>query len=254
MTTALITGGTAGIGKAFATELARSRYNLVLVARDSAKLDAVAEETRTLGAPEVETLSADLSTQEGRAAVEARLQDPDRPIDLLINNAGFGMRKAFSKSSVEDEENLIDVHVRATMRLTHAVLPGMIKRKRGGIINVSSVAAFAPRGTYSAAKAWVVSFSESLAAEVRDTGVRCMALCPGFTHTEFHQRLNLDTSDIPGWMWLNADDVVATAMRDLARGVPVSIPGAKYKALAAASRYVPRSIKTRVSRGVSKRW
>lgn len=254
MTTALITGGTAGIGKAFATELARSRYNLVLVARDSAKLDAVAEEVRALGAPEVETLSADLSTQEGRAAVEARLQDPDHPIDLLINNAGFGMRKAFSKSSVEDEDNLIDVHVRATMRLTHAVLPGMIERKRGGIINVSSVAAFAPRGTYSAAKAWVVSFSESLAAEVRDTGVRCMALCPGFTHTEFHQRLNLDTSDIPGWMWLNADDVVAAAMRDLARGVPVSIPGAKYKALAAASRYVPRSVKTRLSRGVSKRW
>jgi len=254
MTTALITGGTAGIGKAFAAELARSRYRLVLVARDAARLDTVAEETRGLGAPEVETLPADLSTQEGRAAVEARLRDSDRPVDLLINNAGFGLGRPFSKSTIEDEETLLDVHVRATMRLTHAALPGMIERKRGAVLNVASMAAFAPRGTYSAAKAWVVSFSESLAADVQGTGVRCMALCPGFTHTEFHERGKLQTDDIPDWMWLNADDVVQTAMRDLARGVPVSIPGAQYKALAAASRYVPRSIKTRFSRGMSKRW
>ena len=254
MTTALITGGTAGIGKAFAAELARSGYRLVLVARDAARLDAVAEETRALGAPEVETLPADLSTQEGRAAVEARLQDSGNPIDLLINNAGFGLGKPFYKTTVEDEEALLDVHVRATMRLTHAALPGMIERKRGAIINVASVAAFVPRGTYSAAKAWVVSFSESVGADVRGSGVRCMALCPGFTHTEFHQRGKLGTSDIPSWMWLNADDVVKAAMRDLARGVAVSIPGMQYKALTAASLYVPRSIRTRFSRRVSKRW
>ena len=254
MTTALITGGTAGIGKAFAAELARSRYRLVLVARDAARLDAVAEEARGLGAPEAETLPADLSTQDGRAAVEARLSDAGRPVDLLINNAGFGLGRPFSKSAIEDEETLLDVHVRATMRLTHAALPGMIERKRGAILNVASMAAFAPRGTYSAAKAWVVSFSESLAADVRGTGVRCMALCPGFTHTEFHERGKLQTGDIPDWMWLDADDVVKIAMRDLARGVPVSIPGTQYKALAAASRYVPRSVKTRFSRGMSKRW
>jgi len=254
MTTALITGGTAGIGKAFAAELARSRYRLVLVARDAARLDAVAGETRGLGAPEAETLPADLSTQDGRAAVEARLSDADRPVDLLINNAGFGLGQPFSKSAIEDEETLLDVHVRATMRLTHAALPGMIERKRGAILNVASMAAFAPRGTYSAAKAWVVSFSESLAADVRGTGVRCMALCPGFTHTEFHERGKLHTGDIPDWMWLDADDVVKIAMRDLARGVSVSIPGTQYKALAAASRYVPRSVKTRFSRGMSKRW
>lgn len=254
MTTALITGGTAGIGKAFAAELAGSGYHLVLVARDAARLDTVAEELRGRGAPEVETLPADLSTTQGRAAVEDRLRDADRPVDLLINNAGFGLGKAFSESSVEDEETLIDVHVRATMRLTHAALPGMIERKRGAVVNVASVAAFVPRGTYSAAKAWIVSFSESVAAEVRGTGVRCMALCPGFTHTEFHQRANVPTSDIPNWMWLNADDVVKVGMRDLRRGVPVSIPGAQYKALTAASRYVPRSITTRLSRARSKRW
>lgn len=254
MTTALITGGTAGIGKAFATELAGTGYRLVLVARDSARLDSVAEELRGLGAPEAEALPADLSTQEGRAAVEARLQDAERPVDLLINNAGFGLGVAFSKASIEDEETLLDVHVRATLRLTHAALPGMIERKRGAVINVASMAAFAPRGTYSAAKAWVVTFSESVGAELAGKGVRCMALCPGYTHTEFHQRGQLNTSDIPDWMWLNADDVVKTALRDLRRGVPVSIPGAQYKALAAASRVVPRAITTRFSRSQSKRW
>jgi len=254
MTTALITGGTAGIGRAFADQFAGSGYRLVLVARDAERLDAVAQELRKRGAADVETLPADLSTAEGRAVVEERLRDPERPVDFLVNNAGFALGKAFTKSSIEDEEMLVDVHVRATLRLTHAALPGMIERKRGAVINVASVAAFAPRGTYSAAKAWIVTFTESVAAEVRSTGVRCMALCPGFTHTEFHQRAQVQTGDIPRWMWLNADDVVKSALRDLRRGVPVSIPGAQYKVLTAATRYVPRAITTRISRGVSKRW
>ena len=259
MTTALITGGTAGIGRAFAAEFAGSGHRLVLVARDASRLEEVARELRERGAPQVETLPADLSTAQGRAKAEARLRgegdaDPAAPIDILVNNAGFGMGHGFLKSSAEEEETLIDVHVLATMRLTHAALPGMIERRRGAVINVASVAAFVPRDTYSAAKAWVVSFSESVAAELRGTGVRCMALCPGFTHTEFHQRAEIQTGDIPGWMWLNADDVVKAALRDLRRGVPVSIPGAQYKALTAASRYVPRAITTRFSRGMSKRW
>jgi short-subunit dehydrogenase len=214
----------------------------------------VADELRKLGAADVETLPADLSTAEGRAAAEARLQDPEKPIDFLVNNAGFGLGKGFTKTSIEDEERLLDVHVRATLRLTHAALPGMIERKRGAVINVASVAAFAPRGTYSAAKAWIVTFTESIAAEVRPTGVRCMALCPGFTHTEFHERGQIPTSDIPGWMWLDARDVVKAALRDLRRGVPVSIPGTQYKVLTTATRYVPRAITTRISRGMSKRW
>ncbi|MGH3415634.1 MAG: SDR family NAD(P)-dependent oxidoreductase, partial [Actinocrinis sp.] len=208
MTTALITGGTAGIGHAFAAEFARRGHRLVLVARDAGRLSAVAAEMKQLGAPEVEVLPADLSTADGRAAVEQRLQSSGAqdlpPVDILVNNAGFGMTAAFSRSSVEDEDNLLEVHVRATMRLTHAAVPGMLERGRGAIINVASMAAFVPRGTYSAAKAWIVTFSESVAAEVRDRGVRCMALCPGFTHTEFHQRAQVDTGDIPGWMWLNA--------------------------------------------------
>jgi hypothetical protein len=130
----------------------------------------------------------------------------------------------------------------------------MLERKRGAVINVASAAAFAPRGTYSAAKAWVVMFSESVAAEASGSGVRCMALCPGFTRTEFHQRGDIKTADIPDWMWLNADDVVKTALRDLRRGVPVSIPGAQYKTLVAATRYVPRAVTTRLARARSKRW
>ncbi len=258
MTTALITGGTAGIGHAFAAEFARRGHRLVLVARDAERLGTVAAELEQLGAPAVETLPADLSTTEGRSAVEQRLKAPETddrpPVDTLVNNAGFGLHQAFSRTSVEDEDTLLDVHVRATMRLTHAALPGMIARGKGAVVNVASMAAFVPRGTYSAAKAWIVTFSESVAAEVSGSGVRCMALCPGFTHTEFHQRARVDTGDIPNWMWLNADDVVKTALRDLGRGVPVSIPGVQYKVLNAMSRYVPRSISTRASRSRSKRW
>jgi len=254
VTTALITGGTAGIGKAFADSFARSGYSLILVARNPERLATVAEELRGSGAPEVETLPADLATEEGRAAVEARLADADRPVDFLVNNAGFDLGHAFTKTSVEDQERLLAVHVRAPMRLTHAALPGMIARGRGAVINVASVSAFVPRGTYSAAKAWAVSFSESLAADLRDTGVRVMALCPGFTHTEFHQRASIETESVPSWMWLDAGYVVEHALRDLRRGVTVSIPGPQYKALTAASRYVPRGLRTRVSRSMSKRW
>ncbi|MBS2963986.1 SDR family NAD(P)-dependent oxidoreductase [Actinocrinis puniceicyclus] len=264
MTTALITGGTAGIGRAFAARFAGSGYGLVLAARDAARLDAAAEQLRALGAARVETIAADLSTTQGRALVEARLRAPSgaqgpgeeepAPIDILVNNAGFGLGHGFLAGSADEEELLLDVLVRAPMRLTHAALPGMVERGRGAVINVSSVAAFAPRGTYSAAKAWVVTFSESVAAELRGTGVRCMALCPGFTHTEFHERAQIETGDIPGWMWLDADEVVQAALRDLRRGLRVSVPGTQYKVLTAATRYVPRAITTRVSRGMSKRW
>ena len=259
MTTALITGGTAGIGRAFADKFAALGYDLVLVARNQERLDEAAAELSGAkdGGPGVlraETLSADLATVEGRALVEERLGEKDRPIDILVNNAGFGLGHSFRDGSLEDEERLIDVHIRAVLRLTHAALPGMVLRGKGSVINVASVAAFVPRGTYSAAKAWVVSFSESVAAELNGTGVRCMALCPGFTHTEFHDRADVDPGQIPGWMWLNAPDVVDAAIEDLRRGLTVSVPSIKYKALVGASKIVPRRLSTRMGRGVSKRW
>ena len=255
MTTALITGGTAGLGRAFADKFAELGYDLVLVARDQSRLDSVAEELRGQAAGvRVETISADLSTESGRAEVETRLGAEESPVDILVNNAGFALARSFRASEVEDEERLLDVHVRAVLRLTHAALPGMVKRGKGSVINVASVAAFVPRGTYSAAKAWVVSFSESVAAELSGTGVRCMALCPGFTHTEFHSRADVDPGQIPGWMWLDAPDVVDAAIEDLRKGLTVSVPGAKYKILVGANRLVPRRLSTRLSRSVSKRW
>ena len=255
MTTALITGGTAGLGRAFADKFAELGYDLVLVARDQSRLDSVAEELRGQAAGvRVETISADLSTESGRAEVGRRLGAEESPVDILVNNAGFALARSFRASDVEDEERLLDVHVRAVLRLTHAALPGMVKRGKGSVINVASVAAFVPRGTYSAAKAWVVSFSESVAAELSGTGVRCMALCPGFTHTEFHSRADVDPGQIPGWMWLDAPDVVDAAIEDLRKGLTVSVPGAKYKILVGANRLVPRRLSTRLSRSVSKRW
>jgi short-subunit dehydrogenase len=277
MTTALITGGTAGIGRAFADKFAALGYDLVLVARDQERLDAVAEELRARpdaadvppdadGATDsaasssspasvrIETLSADLATPEGRLAVEQRLAEQDRPVDILVNNAGFGLNHSFRDGPIEDEERLLDVQVRAVLRLTHAALPGMVLRGKGSVINVASVAAFVPRGTYSAAKAWVVSFSETVAAELHGTGVRCLALCPGFTHTEFHDRADIDMDRMPGWMWLNAPEVVDTAVEDLRKGLTVSVPGAQYKLMVGASRLVPRRLSTKVGRGISKRW
>ncbi|MBR7835243.1 SDR family oxidoreductase [Actinospica durhamensis] len=254
MTTALITGGTAGIGSAFAEKFATLGYDLVLVARDRERLEDCAVRLRRQSGADVQTLSADLSTVEGRAAVEERLADRGRPVDILVNNAGFALGASFRRGTVEEEERLLDVHVRAVLRLTHAALPGMVERGKGSVINVASVAAFVPRGTYSAAKAWVVAFSESVAAELGDTDVRCMALCPGFAHTEFHERAGIDEGDIPKWMWLNASDVVDAAIADLRKGLTVSVPSARYKILVGASKLVPRRLSTKVSRSVSKRW
>ncbi|MEU4418951.1 SDR family NAD(P)-dependent oxidoreductase, partial [Nocardia salmonicida] len=153
--TALITGPTAGIGHEFARQLAARGHDLVLVARDQARLEQVAEELRTTYAVEIEVLPADLANPDQLAQVEARLAEAGRPVDLLVNNAGFGLKERFLDNDIETEQRQQDVLVKAVLRLTHAALGGMVARGGGGVINVSSVAAFLPRGTYSAAKAWV---------------------------------------------------------------------------------------------------
>jgi uncharacterized protein len=244
MPTALITGATAGIGAAFARRLASDGLDLVLLARDAARLEESAAQLRERYRVAVEVLPADLATEEGLTAAEERLR---QGVDLLVNNAGFGNKGRFLEVSIADELRMLKVHCEAVLRLTHAALPPMLERGRGAVINVASVAAFFTRGTYGASKAWIVSFSEAAAQEIAGRGVRVMALCPGFVHTEFHERAQIDPSGVPNLMWLNADDVVTAALRDLRRGAVVSVPSAQYKALVGLGRLTPRNLASRIS-------
>jgi short-subunit dehydrogenase len=235
--TALVTGPTAGIGRSFADQLAARGHDLVLVARTEARLAEVAEELRREHGVRVEVLAADLTDRAQLAVVEARLADPDRPVELLVNNAGFGLKERFLDNDADAETAMLDVLVTAVLRLTHAALGPMSERGHGGIINVSSVAAFLPRGTYAAAKAWVNSFTEWAANEYRPRGVTVMALCPGFTKTEFHERMDVKRGTGP--LWLDPDKLVATALADFDKGRVYSIPSPQYKAIVTLSRLIP---------------
>ncbi|UFN44138.1 SDR family NAD(P)-dependent oxidoreductase [Nocardioides okcheonensis] len=250
MTTSLITGATAGIGLEYAHQLAARGDDLVLVARDAARLEAVAEELRRAHRVDVEVLVADLVDREQLGRVEARLADRDRPVDLLVNNAGFGLKKRFLDNTVEEETAMQEVLVTAVLRLSHAALGAMAERGHGGIINVSSVAAFLPRGTYSAAKAWVNSFSEWAHLEYRSRGVTVMALCPGFTKTEFHQRMEVTRGD--GFMWLEPEFLVRRSLEDFAKGRAYSIPGAQYKTIIALTRAIPNRV-LRLTQNIGRR-
>lgn len=246
MPIALITGPTAGIGHSFARTLASEGYDLVLVSRDEARLAEVARDLSTSYGVKCDVLPADLSNLDDTRRVEARLRES--PVDLLVNNAGFGLAKPFHELDIEVEQASFDVLVRAVLRLSHAALGTMVERGRGDIVNVSSVAGFLPRGTYGAHKAWVTSFSSWANVRYRAQGVRVMALCPGFVRTEFHQRMDANMDGIPHWMWLNSDDLVRDALKDLRAGKAVSIPSVRYKALVGVSRLAPRRLVEKLAR------
>jgi hypothetical protein len=247
MSTALVTGPTSGIGRAFARQLASDGYDMVLVARDADRLQELADELAASGA-RAEVLVADLSDRSQLSSVEERLRDPSRPVDLLVNNAGFGMGQRFISGDVEREQRAIDVMVTAVMRLSHAALPGMVARGRGGAVNVSSIAGFLPYGTYSAAKSWVTVFTQALANELDGTGVRAVAVCPGFVRTEFHDRAGIDLDRSDDRWWLDADVVVRQALHDLRRGKVISVAGRQYRAIATGSRLLPRDLLRRTER------
>ena len=200
MSTALVTGATAGIGESFTRLLAGKGFDLVLVARDKKRLQERATSLSKKYKVQVEVLQADLSVPAQLARVVKRLSNPKKPIEVLINNAGFGIKDSFLKSDIEAELALIDVLARAPMHLMHAVLPQMLKRDLGVIINVSSVASFIAGGTYSAAKSYLTVHTESLHTELSKTNINISALCPGFTHTEFHQRGKMKMSGLPNFM------------------------------------------------------
>lgn len=241
---ALVTGPTTGIGRSFALELARRGYDLVLVARSADKLAEVADEARALGA-DTEVLPADLTDRDQLATVELRVGQDERPVDLLVNNAGFGLRQGLADNDVEDEQRMLDVLVTAVMRLSHAATRSMLDRGHGGVINVSSVAGFLPRGTYAAAKAYVTQLSRWADATYRDRGVRTMALCPGFVRTSFHERMEVGRDSAPSWLWLDSDRLVRDALDDFDRGRAVSVPDVRYKVVVALAKYVPTPVLSR---------
>ena len=242
MSVALITGPTSGIGRGFAEEFARRGFDVVLVSRDGARLEALAADLAARHGVGCEVLVADLAVRADVDRVAERLAAADRPISALVNNAGFGLASSFLDTGVEDEQRLLDVLVVAVMRLTHAALPGMIDRRQGMVINVSSIAGWITGGTYSAAKSWVTVFSESLAQQLEGTGVRMTAACPGFVRTEFHQRAEIEMTALPDFMWLDAPAVVDQAFRDLAVSRPVSVTGLQYKAISGVLRNTPRAV------------
>ena len=248
---ALVTGATAGIGESFTRLLASKGYNIALVARDEVRLHERAGGLREKYGIQTFVLPADLATKSGVKSVEKYIQSYE--IEVLINNAGFGINKAFTASDLGDEQDLLNVLVRTPMRLMHVILPGMKERKSGTIINVSSVAGFIAGGTYSAAKSYLTVLSESLNTELKGTGVIVSALCPGFTRTEFHQRGRMKMKGLPSFMWLNADKLVAQSWKDAQAHQPVSVPGWQYKLLVAIISIAPRSFVRQIGMNVRRK-
>src|SRR6266581_957292 len=241
---ALVTGASTGLGAVFATALARQQYDLTIVARSRERLEALAERLRHSAEIAVEVVVADLTQAAALYTVEQHVAG-DQRLELLVNNAGFGTTGPFATLDPDREEAEIRLNVMALMRLTRAALPGMIARGRGAVINVSSLAAFVPGpydATYGATKAFVNSFTEALHEELRGTGVRVQALCPGFTHTEFQQRAGIDVSTIPTWAWMTPEAVVEASLAALRRGQIVCVPGLMNRLLVLLIGAAPRRL------------
>ena len=242
---ALVTGATSGIGESFTRLLAANKYNVVLVARDLPRLQERAQGLEAKYGIKTHVIQADLATDEGCLKVEKYILE--NQVDVLINNAGFGTSKAFTMSTLDIEQQLLDVLVRTPMRLMHVALPLMKQRNEGIIINVSSVAGYIAGGSYSASKSYLTVLTESLHTELAATNVKVSALCPGFTRTEFHQRGKMSMKGLPNFLWLNSDRLVEQSWKDAMKGKAVSVPGWQYKLLVfIVQTLVPRSLVRKV--------
>jgi uncharacterized protein len=248
---AVVTGASAGIGKEFCERLAARGHDLIIVARDGNRLEALKLALEKRHGIAVEVFPADLTIDTDVSLLAERITR-SAPLALLVNNAGFGTRGTLADASPAQQEAMLQLHVMAPMRLTQAALPVLLRNRQGGIINVSSVASFiysAGNVNYCATKAYLTTFSEGLAAELAGTGVRVQALCPGFTHTEFHQRMDLDVGRMPARAWLSAGYVVETSLRAIERGGPsVCVPGLRYKLIVLLLRFIPRRFLRRLTR------
>lgn len=242
MARALVTGSTTGLGLEFAWQLAGTGHDLVLVSRDEERLQTVAEQIRDVHEVEIEVLPADLSDRTRLDKVATRLTDPVAPVDLLVNNAGYGLRGGFLEVGIADHEKQLDTLMRAVLVLSHAASCSMVQRRRGAIINVSSLAGYTTAGPYAASKSWVTVFTESLAMELQGTGVTATALLPGFVQTEFHERAAMNMEGLPRVTWLKAPYVVEQALKDAAKGTVLSIPSVKYRTAGEVSRIAPRPV------------
>jgi short-subunit dehydrogenase len=236
--TALVTGASSGIGRQLATQLAADGCDLLIVARRTALLAELEAELRAAHQISIEILTADLTSPAGLAAVTGRLRLPDRPVELLVNNAGIGAAGSFADLPAGSVDSQVSLNVMALVALTHAALPSMLRRGHGGVLNVSSVAGFVAlpgSAVYGATKAFVTSFSESLYGEVAGRGVHVTALCPGFTRTE-----SSDAADLPEFAFLDAGKVARAGLDAVAAGRPICVPGAQYKAIVPLTKIVPR--------------
>jgi short-subunit dehydrogenase len=248
---ALVTGATSGIGESFTRLLAENNYNIVLVARDIPRMQERALGLQKKFNVQTHIIQADLSTDAGCAVVEHHIAN--NQVDVLINNAGFGLNKAFTMSDIDAEQQMFDVLVRTPMRLMHVALPLMKQRNKGVIINVSSVAGYIAGGSYSAAKSYLTVLSESLHTELAGTKIKISALCPGFTRTEFHQRGRMSMKGLPSFMWLDSDKLVAKSWSDALKGKAVSVPGWQYQLLVFVIQTLPRSIIRKVGMNLRKK-
>lgn len=276
MGTALVTGATSGIGLEIAWQLAQAHHDLILAARTEATLETVAEQIHSYAGVQVETIVADLSREQDRQRVAQRLRHGgeqagtrtdgptgdakresavdtagapmgQRPVDLLVNNAGFAVGQRFSSGDLGQERRALAVMVEAVLELTHAAVPGMVARGHGAILNISSATALTAMGTYAAHKAWVRTFTEGLASELRGTGVSATVVNPGLTHSQFHARAQMDEQAWPRYAWLESEDVARAALAAVRRGQVICTPSLRYQAVNAALRMSPRWLVRRVA-------